>query len=440
MALHDSLSTVGAGSSNWSDIQRDSVLAAAYKILYSKALHYDIWGDSTARTLTAFALTVTLAENGLEGDTNWVNHRANVTAWMDSLLYGRLRTDTTFQRNVREAVTAATTTLALQSTLTAVQSKLDSTQDSIYALIDSMQLLDEKYTALRDSINRIRDTVNTIDEKYVDLADDSSGGGGMASLPDSLWDKIAMLALKPAYWTHDDTVTYQGALAQVDISALAETLLARGIISSGSGPYACTLFTYETADTSAIGGAHILILSLSGGIPAGNAYTLSDGGFIFGLNTGTYQVIKQRDGYSWSKSIDTITIAGAGETDTIWGTSQVPGLPPASMCMINLNVVSANGDTLKPTFFKWTIVKNDSNHTSYGTTPLVVGTGLSAISIAKTGEVKSNSSNFQIPLYPNSLIKPDSSIYKFEITYSNATIAKTFIQVPDTTAFNPFGQ
>lgn len=232
--------------------------------------------------------------------------------------------------------------------------------------------------------------------------------------------------------------TFWNNPARLTAAEIADTVAGRGMLSSGSGANAVTIVCLSATDTTAVANVDIVIRPNGGGLPMARAYSRTNGIRVFDLDSAIYDVGYQRQGYSFTAD-DSIIVSGA-VTETVWCTLQIPDIAPIGMTEININVLTPDYDTVYPVYCTYRIVKaSDSSYYAAGTV-FRVDSGVSAITISQGKTISSNTSNFQFPLYPNSAITPDSTIYKFEVKYGQDIIARTYIEVPDTTAFNPFGQ
>ena len=206
-----------------------------------------------------------------------------------------------------------------------------------------------------------------------------------------------------------------------------------GCTGGGSGSFACTLYVFDDADTSAVQGVSVTVAPLTGGSPYAVVSTDENGMAITSLNSGTFAYLLFRQGKAFN-AVDTITISEA-QTDTLWCEDITVTSPPANMTKCRFWVSHADADTMQGVVFEWQLVDSVGNELPDTLRVKIENTVLSK----RPKSTVSDSSYFEVNFYPNSLMNYTWSRYRMTIIYPNGDIDENpHVEVPDTTVFDPF--
>jgi len=269
---------------------------------------------------------------------------------------------------------------------TCIDDKLDSINrsvDSIEAIVDRVT---DTLSVVFDGVLHVTDSIYAWDDDIAFISPIksktdslhfrgdstlSTGTGGMATLPDSLWEKLDSV----------NAAVY-------------------GI--TGAGSELCSLIVKDTA-SSYVADARIEVWSVDGSTKrVQSVYTNSVGRYIVHLDTGySYKVVVTANLYN--QLIDTITV----HKDSAWVLLVTPF--STSTCNVTGTVYNNSG-TLEPGAQVLASLKSDSTIVTYNDY---------FIDTDHWGAVtKTNSSGiFTLPLIPNSYLSDTSSTYTITIKY-----------------------
>ncbi len=235
----------------------------------------------------------------------------------------------------------------------------------------------------------------------------------------------------------DSTSKYQGAASGLDAAEIADTLTNRGV-TTGNGQYYDTLIVLNTVDSTAIANMGFDILPLDGGTPLARVTTDGNGSAVARLEAESLSVRLIFQGYTFNTK-DTLVIAGS-QTDTLWGTGVVLPAPPADMVTIVMGLITANFDTLNPTYVYWRPVKS-TGKAYKKSDELYYGTGVNALAIQKDWTIEtSTTSVFSFSVFANANLSDTLGQYEFWLYWVDGRITQKITAVPDQASFNPIGQ
>ncbi len=235
----------------------------------------------------------------------------------------------------------------------------------------------------------------------------------------------------------DSTSKYQGSASGLTATEIADTLGNRGV-TTGNGQYYDTLIVLNTIDSTAIANMGFDVLPLDGGTPLARVTTDLNGISVARLEAGSLSVRLIFQGYTFNTK-DTLVIAGS-QTDTLWGTGVVLPAPPADMVTIVMGLITANFDTLNPSYVYWRPVKS-TGKAYKKSDELYYGTGVNALAIQKDWTIETSStSTFSFSVFANANLSDTLSQYEFWLYWADGRITQKITAVPDQASFNPIGQ
>lgn len=182
----------------------------------------------------------------------------------------------------------------------------------------------------------------------------------------------------------------------------------------GTGLYACTLQVRDSALTAGIRDVHIYLMNSGQTSKVLEGYTNSNGLLKFALdslNTGTtYKVwLKSRSDYLFAFPESTSSNHNHGQKYTFYGTSFASGTPsPDSTCNVWGVVYNPSQSELSGVIVSARVyVSGDSilTYKGYQVSPFAVF------------DTTNSAGQWNLPLIPNSKLKPDSTKYIFNFNY-----------------------
>ncbi|MFH1893903.1 MAG: hypothetical protein ABIK83_14620 [Candidatus Zixiibacteriota bacterium] len=261
--------------------------------------------------------------------------------------------------------------------------------DAFQALVDS----------LRDSVYAILDTLQDGFQSHTSSAD-------TGAIARSVWD--------------DDVV----ALADRRIRYADSVGTVLSVPSSGSGAYACSLYYFNAADSSAIQGVYARVMNSSQTATSAIGITDSDGLVVMSLDDALYHVWSYRVGYIFSPLPDSVVVSAPSIVDSIWATYFDPGSPSSpSLCRVYGWVRDLSGDGITGA----TVAANVRQ------SPLRYGSMI--ISPYFESTVTDTSGYWYLDLIPSGDLDPSTTSYTFSIYYKNGAIAVKSATVPDSTSW-----
>lgn len=270
------------------------------------------------------------------------------------------------------------------------------------------------YEVIESGIDEMLATVSSIDARADSIKDTVDNylpvGGGeadTAAIARSVWD--------------DDLVALSGR--RVGFADTAGTVMS--IPSAGSGAYACSLYYFDTADTSAIQGVASRAMNSTQTATSGFGMSNPDGLVVLSLDAGIYRVWSYKVGYSFSPLPDSVVVSNPAVVDTVWGDFFSPGDPPLPMlCRVFGWVTDLSGAGISGATVAACIEES----------PLRFGSMI--ISPYFRSTVTDTGGYWFLDLMPSYDLEPPTTSYTFSVYYQTGAIAVRKARVPDTTAWN----
>ncbi len=257
----------------------------------------------------------------------------------------------------------------------------------------------EELVSSISSINVRTDSIKDTVDSYLPI---SGGNADTAAIARSVWDDdVAALALR--------RVAYADSVGTV-----------LSIPSTGAGAYACSLYYFDTADTSAAQGVAVRAMNSMQTATSAVGISNSNGLAVLSLDAATYMIWSYKAGYSFLELPDSVVVANPSVMDTIWCTHFRPGDPPSpSLCRVYGWVNDISGEGISGA----TVTANVRR------TPLRFGSVI--ISPYFRSTVTDTAGYWYLDLIPSCDFDPPSTLYVFSIYYQTGAIAVTEAEVPD---------
>jgi len=365
--------------------------------------------------------------DSLQNQDNWVAQQvevANINGWTPILDNDSLIID---QSSLEDIIVAGVT-----NTVSISGEANHRIADSVWAHIDSAWAPNTMGSQLRDSVkadlNAIRDSlqflitasgfsIHTVDDIWEYDSANVSGDQAMGSM------------LK-------DTSAYQGSAAGITEAGVADAVwdelqsahtIAGSFgkyidaeisgVSSGSGAFAYTIVTFDSANIQPVGGVALTVRNIdqTGLVAVG----LSDvnGNESFNLDANSFVVVATAPGFLFTP-FDSIVVTGAG-VDTVFGYTFNPGTPAPGLCRVfgYLLTISGAGEANAEV----------SAHLPKG----VSRTGNAIVSPFSVATATDATGYWAIDVVPSPLLNPTTSMYEFLITRSDGTILRKRVTVPN---------
>ncbi len=229
----------------------------------------------------------------------------------------------------------------------------------------------------------------------------------------------------------------EGGSGGSDTTAIKTMMINNGMIYTGEGEYACTLFVIDSSTSTAIPDVWVDVLTKDAGTRIARFNTNSDGRIIFNLNAADslhYSAFKH--GYTIATP-QYITITEA-QTDTILGDELSATAPSADMCTIQFLINPADYDTLSGVIFEWQLVDSIGDEIAIST-HVTYGSGINTIRIPTTVKAcTSSTSLFQKGLFKNAELNPSWTKYRMKVRWPDGDIAEIDTITVEGTSLNPF--
>ncbi len=236
--------------------------------------------------------------------------------------------------------------------------------------------------------------------------DDYLGNFDSAAIARSVWDNDVVTAI-------DRRIRYADSVGT-----------ALSVPTSGSGAYACSLYYFDTYDTSAIQGVFSRAMNNSQTATAGIGLTNPDGLVVMSLDNAVYRVWSYLSGYTFSPLPDSVGVVNPSVVDTIWGTAFDPGDPiTPSLCRVYGWVRDLSG----------TAISGATVTASVKESPLRYGSNI--ISPYFRSTMSDSTGYWYLDLLPSENLDPSTTVYSFSIYYLTGAIAVKEVAVPDTTSW-----
>ena len=266
------------------------------------------------------------------------------------------------------------------------------------------------YEVVEETFDQLLATVSTVDIRTDSIKDTVDNYTYIqvdtASIARSVWD--------------DDIVDI--ADRRIRYSDSVGTVLSTP--TSGSGAYACSLYYFNSVDTTAIQGVYCRSMNNTQTATCGVGLSNPDGLVVLSLDDAMYRVWSYKVGYTFSPLPDSVTVSNPSVVDTIWATSFDPGNPePPSLCRVygwvrNLSGVGISGATVAANVRQ---------------TPLRYGAVI--ISPYFRSTETDSSGYWYLDLFPSCNLDPSTTSYSFSIYYQTGAIAVKETTVPDSTSW-----
>jgi hypothetical protein len=219
---------------------------------------------------------------------------------------------------------------------------------------------------------------------------------------------------------------------QVDSAKLARSVWDNDIVEqssrsvdlsscqAGSGAYPCSLYVYNSADSSAIQG--ILIRFMNDSETATEALGITDpnGMVVASLDAAQYKIWPYKAGVDFEALPDSLTVSSPASVDTIWGSGFDPGAPAgAQLCRTFGWVYDLSGIGISGVTVTAGITQTPIRYQGTVISPYLKSTTTDSIGY------------WYLDLLPNESLTPSDSEYEIMIYYESGRIARKRIRLPD---------
>lgn len=291
-------------------------------------------------------------------------------------------------------------------------------------------------------------------DKDVSAVDDNPWDNSVRSLTDTanIGGKIASDASEKTYnifnwgaytkpdtiaryvWSYSNPITLTDTIPKVfavnagasnpdTVAAHVWTWSTRTLTSgAGTGSNQVTITVKNSADSTVINGVQVQVLNQPQSATEGLLTSTSLGQAVFALNSGVYKVRLFKPGYVFTVP-ESVTVSG-NTSSTLYGSAFNPGSPPsAALCRVygyvkdinNLPVVGAKIEALNKTV------------------PLKYQSAV--ISPYYKTTVTDTNGYWYLDLFPNSVLTPSDSKYRFNIHVPSGSVLRIETTVPNQTSW-----
>jgi len=214
--------------------------------------------------------------------------------------------------------------------------------------------------------------------------------------------------------------------APADLYAKLDSIM--DYVGMGEGPYPCSLYVMNVADSSAIAGVKVRVLNQAQNARAAWGWTDDNGLYVCGLNAEIYKLWIYRMGITAPQS-DSIIMTSGGLNDTIYATVWSPSM----LATVNVWGVIRSMDGEPVPGAKLAFHLRDSTGSPVYNVRLKSDSSIVHIAYAEA-EADANG-QFGIWLFPNAGLDPDNTFYEVVVQKDRVISTKRArFQVPaDTT-------
>lgn len=294
---------------------------------------------------------------------------------------------------------------------------LDSTRNFAKAVLDTLNdgFASQTNQANLDAAVSSRSTLTEDDNIGIDWLNIENAGAARA-FPSTILGAVSSVLSN----VDVDTGKIARSVWDTDIVPQGQRLVDLSTCSGGSGAIPCSLYVFNSADSSALQGIKIRFMNEGQNATEALGVTNSNGLVIASLDEAVYKVWGYRAGIEFSGMPYVLAVSVPSANDTIWGSAFDPGDPVApELCRTYGWVSDLSGNGISGVTVMARIEK----------TPIrLMGTVISPY-------YKSTSTDsvgyWQLDLLPNSVLDPSDSEYEFEIYYEPGRIARKKVTIPD---------
>jgi len=257
----------------------------------------------------------------------------------------------------------------------------------------------EELLASISSVNIRTDSIKDTVDNYLATIE---GSIDTAAFARSVWD--------------DDLIDISGR--RIGYADTVGTVIS--IPSSGTGAYACSLYYFDAADTTAIQGSTTRAMNSTQTATSAIGVSNSIGLVVLSLDAATYRIWSSKAGYSFLPLPDSVVVSDPSVVDTIWGNYFDPGSPPLPyLCRVYGWVTDLSGAGISRATVTANVRKSPFRYGSVIISPYFRSTE------TDTGGY------WYLDLIPSHDLDPSTTSYTFSIYYQTGAIAVKEAEVPD---------
>jgi hypothetical protein len=223
-----------------------------------------------------------------------------------------------------------------------------------------------------------------------------------------------------------DTTAFMGSAAGLTAREIIDSLEGRSWFP-GTGAFACTVLVRDSSLEAGINAVHVVIRNSDESAVIRHGWTNANGKAFFALDSletdVTYKVWLLQLGYNFTFP-ETMDVRESA-TFTFYGTEFNPGSPPsANLCRVWRFEHDINDQPVFGAIVEAKIEENNITYENVGISPYV-----------KYDTTDANGL-WSMDLFPNSILTPSNTKYKFLITLPAGKILEKKVSVPVDTSWN----
>jgi len=205
-----------------------------------------------------------------------------------------------------------------------------------------------------------------------------------------------------------------------DIVAQLNRTVDLAACQSGSGAYACSLYVFNAADSSALQGVTLRIMNQSQTATEAVGLSDSEGLIVASLDQAGYIVWPYKSGLSFDPLPDSIEVVAQSLNDTVWASSFDPGQPiEPQLCRVYGWIYDLSGQSLAGVTVSARIHADGLRY------------GGAAVSPFNRSTVSDSTGFWYLDLLPNQNLGQPVNEYEFVIYYDPGRIVHLRTTVPD---------
>jgi hypothetical protein len=290
---------------------------------------------------------------------------------------------------------------------------LDSTKAFSKAVLDTLEdgYASQTYQSYLDAPISTRSTLTESDNIGIDWLDIENPAAAQvlsSTIISGILGNVKVDTGKIARSVWDDELVSQN-LRTVDLSSCG----------TGSGAYPCSLYVFNSADSSALQGIKVRVMNAEQTATEAVGISNSAGLIVVSLDAAEYRAWAYKAGIEFEGLPDSIDVSAPSSNDTIWGSSFDPGQPVSpELCRVFGRVFDLSG---------------------YGISGVTVMARLNKTPIRYDGSIISpfyrtastdSTGYWYLDLIPSAALEPECE-YEIVIYYESGRIARKRVGVPD---------
>ncbi len=294
---------------------------------------------------------------------------------------------------------------------------LDSTRNFAKAVLDTLNngFASQTNQANLDAAVSSRSTLTEEDNIGIDWLDIENAGAAQA-FPSTILGGVSAVLSN----VNVDTGKISRSVWNDDVVPISQRIVDLSACSGGSGAIPCSLYVFNSADSSAMQGIRIRFMNEGQNATEALGVTNSSGRVVVSLDEATYRVWGYKAGTEFSGIPHTLVVSEPAINDTIWGSVFEPGDPVSpELCRTYGWVSDLSGNGISGVTVMARIEKTPIRYMGTIISPYYKSTSTDSLGY------------WELDLLPNSVLDPADSKYEFEIYYEPGRIARKKVIIPD---------